>query len=333
MNKTYIQKKSLSNYKIAVNLKDIDTSFGYCANDRIFELIYNIGNARNRIIMASTRNSTEFNSLALATSINQSILNEVISSCAIEGYRVPSGMEDIINECIYVCLSGNYYTDRVTKLATKRFNEIEFKSEAEYKNTLDSLLSIVFLYKAYSEVYYTQNFKLNLTHVKHVWKNLTKFDKTVGEGPRDKQVFICGPLGVQFIPPKPEKVKPCLTELWKGIKGLEGDIIKIPITHYIFEFIHPYMDGNGRTGRLIENAMLAKLIDYQHCLQISSGILNMNRVYYRTLSNLVINKSDLKIKSRILSNLYDMTDFIEFELENILRAMMIELKSFGIYSI
>lgn len=37
----------------------------------------------------------------------------------------------------------------------------------------------------------------------------------------------------------------------------ENAAVRVVLGHFIFVYIHPYLDGNGRTGRLLMNAMLA----------------------------------------------------------------------------
>ena len=75
---------------------------------------------------------------------------------------------------------------------------------------------------------------------------------------RPLQVYI---RGASFTPPKPEEVKKEMAALirWydKNKKRLHPVIIAAYF-HCAFESIHPFVDGNGRTGRLLIDFMLHK---------------------------------------------------------------------------
>ena len=55
-----------------------------------------------------------------------------------------------------------------------------------------------------------------------------------------------------FIPPPPGEVEPCLAALEKFLHTSNlPPLVTIALAHYQFEAIHPFLDGNGRVGRLL----------------------------------------------------------------------------------
>jgi Fic family protein len=60
------------------------------------------------------------------------------------------------------------------------------------------------------------------------------------------------PETASFVPPPPDNVEPCLAAWEKFLH--ESDLpplVAIALAHYQFEAIHPFLDGNGRVGRLL----------------------------------------------------------------------------------
>ena len=96
-----------------------------------------------------------------------------------------------------------------------------------------------------------------------------------------------GPAGgtlkdARYIPPIPEDMTEAMTDLEKFI-NLEDELdplIKIALIHYQFETIHPFLDGNGRIGRLLIVLFLIekKLLSFE-TLYISY-FLKRNRIEY-----------------------------------------------------
>jgi Fic family protein len=60
------------------------------------------------------------------------------------------------------------------------------------------------------------------------------------------------PATASFIPPPPDEVEPCLAAWEKFLHDSDlPPLITIALAHYQFEAIHPFLDGNGRVGRLL----------------------------------------------------------------------------------
>ncbi|MDH5761072.1 MAG: Fic family protein [Gemmatimonadota bacterium] len=67
------------------------------------------------------------------------------------------------------------------------------------------------------------------------------------------------PCGADFVPPPPEMVDEGLTDLCEAIAGDEfSPLVQAALIHAQFETIHPFEDGNGRTGRALIHVVLRR---------------------------------------------------------------------------
>jgi Fic family protein len=107
---------------------------------------------------------------------------------------------------------------------------------------------------------------------------------------RKTQVFI-GAYGATieeatFIPPEPQHISGLLSNLEKYMheKDVLDPLIQIAVSHYQFEAIHPFMDGNGRVGRLLVPLFLyeKKVTAYPN-IYISEYLEENRDVYYELL--------------------------------------------------
>jgi Fic family protein len=73
---------------------------------------------------------------------------------------------------------------------------------------------------------------------------------------RRSQNWIGGtrPGNARFVPPPPEEVEPCMGELERFLDSETSGLpvlLRAALAHVQFETIHPFLDGNGRLGRLL----------------------------------------------------------------------------------
>lgn len=73
-------------------------------------------------------------------------------------------------------------------------------------------------------------------------------------GYRNDQVFLRGSM---HVPPSKEAVRELMAEFFDLLKEEASPVARAILGHFFFVNIHPYMDGNGRIGRFLMNAMLA----------------------------------------------------------------------------
>lgn len=108
-----------------------------------------------------------------------------------------------------------------------------------------------------AELYCTKTIeKIN----KDLFKKVTSINHYTGKV-RNFQNFVGGTniLSASFIPAPPEMVKKLMKDLndfWLNDGYFIPKLIKIAIYHFQFETIHPFVDGNGRTGRLLISLQL-----------------------------------------------------------------------------
>lgn len=107
---------------------------------------------------------------------------------------------------------------------------------------------------------------------------------------RDEQVWIGGgaicPHNAAFIPPHHDRVPELMDDVMRFARrpGLPA-IAQIAIAHAQFETIHPFPDGNGRTGRALVQGMLrAAGVTQSVTVPVSAGLLGDVPGYFRALT-------------------------------------------------
>lgn len=130
--------------------------------------------------------------------------------------------------------------------------------------------------------------------------------------------------GATFVPPAPNRVLDDLSDLEKYIHTEEKDIlVQLAIVHAQFEIIHPFLDGNGRMGRILMPLFLYSKAALSSPMLYLSAYFERNRdAYYEKLAGIsknndweswityflsaVIEQSQINIKkAKSIHELYD----------------------------
>lgn len=131
---------------------------------------------------------------------------------------------------------------------------------------------------------------------------------------RTKNVGIVQGSKVKHVAPDGGMVKGLMNDLFSYLKS-DKDIllIKSCVFHYEFEFIHPFIDGNGRMGKLWQTLILIQKYPVFEFLPVESLIKENQEAYYRVLE--------------LSDNIGQSTPFIEWMLNIILQALENLLKT------
>ena len=110
------------------------------------------------------------------------------------------------------------------------------------------------------------------------------------------------------IAPPPERVPILMDDVFDWLQNA-GDhlLIKSCVFHYEFEFIHPFMDGNGRMGRLWQSLILCRLHPVFEYLPVENIVYQNQQNYYEAI--------------RQSTKATDCSIFMEYMLEKILATL------------
>ena len=143
------------------------------------------------------------------------------------------------------------------------------------------------------EIIKTKKF-LTINHIKEIQSTLEKND--AGFRKQSGTVLKNPTTGeIKLVPPQnPKDIEELMTNLVDYINdsSLEDfdSLVKMAIIHYQFESIHPFYDGNGRTGRIINilYLVLENLLDVP-ILYLSRYIIKNKADYYKLLNDVSFN--------------------------------------------
>jgi Fic family protein len=177
-------------------------------------------------------------------SIQERYREDAYHSLSIEGYQVTEELIEKIE-------SGEWDPENVA--ADKRQKDMLAAKgyQAAFKAVLQSISRVLDGDKAGKvfeedlQTWYRQLFAPLLK------ANILSAENLVGY--RNQPVYISGS---RHVPPPRNAVPDCMETLFDLLKMEQNAAVRAVLGHFIFVFIHPYMDGNGRVGRFLMNLML-----------------------------------------------------------------------------
>ena len=173
-------------------------------------------------------------------------------------------------------IEGNTLTLKETYWVIQQGITVKGKSLKDHLEAKNHKEALDFLYE-------TIEHSKNFTFSEHLIKELhsliiQNIDKNIAGQYRDVDVFIAG---TEHVPPKALEIPFKMKELanWAKKNYKKIDIVEFAtIFHHKFVHIHPFQDGNGRTGRLLMNIFLI-----QYGFPIAIIQKNDRQKYYRVL--------------------------------------------------
>lgn len=147
----------------------------------------------------------------------------------------------------------------------------------------------------YSYLYSLENYKgkeINtIDSVMDIWKKLVSYKRFFLKRIRKRGVRVGNRLVTSHIAPPAKYVKDLLNSMFKSLEeyNLEEDdkysLISPILFHYLYTFIHPFLDGNGRSARMIEQIMIKNSNNFDFVIPFSNIILEDRKAYYRTFKS------------------------------------------------
>lgn len=179
-------------------------------------------------------------------------------------------------------------------------DDLQTKSSKDQKKTevfnILKALNLILARKG-KDITLKQILKLHEVVMDGLSKNLGTFRNEVSA------IFNTAGIAI-YMPPPPRQVQPLMEKLLKFVNS-EKEIflpIRACLAHFIFEKIHPFLDGNGRVGRLLLQSILHKGgYGMKGMLSLEEYLDSHRSLYYRSLEN----------------SEKDVTDYVEFMLEAI----------------
>lgn len=232
----------------------------------------------------------------LTPKIYQLLASIEASKQVIEAIDIPPEVEtnirrqSILKSSLFSArIEGNTLTlDKVTTAPAKDKEKIE---------VFNILKALEIIRKQYQYIKISDILKLHEVVMKGLTPEAGRFRSEISA------IFNMAGVAV-YLPPSPKKIKTLMEELLKSVNSQKEQfvLLRACLAHFTFEKIHPFLDGNGRVGRILLQMVLQKGgYGMKGLLSIEEYLDNYRSLYYRGLEE----------------NDKDVTKYLEFMLEAI----------------
>ena len=154
-------------------------------------------------------------------------------------------------------------------------------------------------------------------HVTYIYKNSKEIHRGISNEGNTEELII-------------EKMNDLFTFMNES-NGSLNTLIKIAISHYYFGYIHPFYDGNGRTGRFISSIFLKKDFSWLTAMSLSQGCIKERQKYLKIfdVTNQISSQGEMNYfvdeflsiiltgQGGILENLIQKSDLLDIIMEKI----------------
>ena len=165
-------------------------------------------------------------------------------SLSIEGYRVTEGLIERVKSGHWDPNDHDHDTDMKNALAARGYYQA-FQTVKESVKKIISGANAGDVFSKDHDIWHFELFQPNVT------AGIISASDLIGY--RSHQVYI---RGSRHTPLNPDAVRDAIPTLCDLLQKEGNAFVRAVLGHFFFVYIHPYMDGNGRTARFLLNVML-----------------------------------------------------------------------------
>jgi Fic family protein len=181
----------------------------------------------------------------LLTELEEKYTEDAYHSLSIEGYMVTTELIDKIKNGNWNPTQNAEDAETKDALAAKGYYEAFEELKSNILKSIESGEKIENIIPELQSKLYRKMF------LPSVQANILKPSDLIGY--RDTAIYL---RGSEHVPPPKEAVLDAMEKYFEVLKNDDNILSKAILGHFIFGFIHPYIDGNGRISRFIMNTIL-----------------------------------------------------------------------------